>query len=499
MKHYKRILSLLLIFAVSAGIFACGSGGWNNEVSTPGSTAADEATTESVTGTQPEYTNPGVNYNGESYNFYAYQPSSNWIIAQYNGIVSTAGSETGEPVNDAIFRRTSQVEELLNIKITASTNVNGQTAESVKTAVLAGDDAYDAAIIRISDMKSMVAEPGMLIELGTIENLDLSNSWWNQNANKEYSIFDSQYIATGDICMYTVSSVGTLYTNLKMIGDLSLDNPYQLVYNDKWVIDKFVSMCREAAADLNGNSEVDISDRFGLGCSNTVAQQLIICSGIRVSTRNADGLPEITLNNAKTSDIIDSAISVIRDRSVALYQPDYASMFTNVYNELLLPTFLEDRLLFNFNWINIAFEMRSMEADFAILPFPKYDETQDQYWSAPSTAWTTLLTIPASASKTDTLGNVLQAMGYYSQEMVTPAFIDNIVTTKTLRDDDSAYMMQLMYDNIVLDLYDIYRWGNILSSVNNSISKASNTFASDFASMLAAAETDIANTFKQIG
>ncbi len=502
----KRLLSSFFISALLLPLLiSCGDSGAsavpNGDVQTePAMTDSESAETAAAETAAPaEYTDPDADYDGETYHFYSYQPQKNWTIAQFNGIVSPEGKETGEPVNDAIYTRTRTVEELLNIKITCATDVLGQTSGSVRNAVLAGDATYDAAIIAQTELAGLISQPGMFIDLNSIDGLDLTNSWWNQAANDEYTFLGRQYAAMGDICMYALMSCGTLYTNLQMIENLKLDDPYSLVRDGKWVIDKLDEMCRAASSDLNGNGAPDTEDRFGIGCSNTVAQHLMFGSGVRVTTKDKDGVSQFTLNDPKTPTVIDKAIRLLRDKNAALYQPDYTSKFSNVFNEFLLPAFLENRLLFNFNWINIAFEMRAMEADFALMPFPKYDEAQDRYYAVASLSWNTFLTVPGTSSRPDRIGTVLQAMGYYSQQIVRPAVVDNTVTTKTLRDEGSIEMLNLMIDSMIFDLFDLFSWGRMLDTINSCISGGSNDFASLYASKIGAAESARDASFELLG
>ncbi len=36
---------------------------------------------------------------------------------------------------------------------------------------------------------SLFSVEGMLIDLNTVPTLDLTNPWWNQNANEEYTLY----------------------------------------------------------------------------------------------------------------------------------------------------------------------------------------------------------------------------------------------------------------------------------------------------------------------
>lgn len=239
---------------------------------------------------------------------------------------------------------------------------------------------------------------------------------------------------------------------------------------------------------------------LGIGCSASVLQQCICSSGIRVTTKNSEGISELTLNNPKTTIVIDKLIKLLRDKNIAMYSNDYSGKATtgDVFTDVMLPSFMANRLLFNFNWIFAALDLRDMEADFGIIPMPLFDEKQDEYYSLLSPYWSAFITVPSTCSDTDMIGNLLDAMGYYSQQLVTTAFIDVTVTNKALRDDDSANMLNIIFDSMVYDLYNVYGWGSIYNSVAKCADTGVNNFASSYASMEASAQAAIEKTFEQL-
>ncbi|MBO5217989.1 MAG: hypothetical protein J6C52_01065, partial [Clostridia bacterium] len=100
----------------------------------------------------------------------------------------------------------------------------------------------------------------------------------------------------------------------------------------------------------------------------------------------------------------------------------------------------------------------------------------------------------ATNSRLDMTGHVMDALGYYSKQLVTPAFIDTTVRSKSLRDEDSAEMLQIVLDTAVYDLATIYNWGSVRSTVCNIAE--SGVFASTIASMEEAVKAEMAATME---
>ena len=71
--------------------------------------------------------------------------------------------------------------------------------------------------------------------------------------------------------------------------------------------------------------------------------------------------------------------------------------------------------------------------------------------------------MPKTNTDLEMTGHVLEAMGYYSQQILTPAFIDTTVRHKALRDEDSSNMLNLIFENRVYDIANIYDFGGVQS------------------------------------
>ena len=56
-------------------------------------------------------------------------------------------------------------------------------------------------------------------------------------------------------------------------------------------------------------------------------------------------------------------------------------------------------------------------------------------------------------------------MGYYSAQHVTPAFVNNVVMNKAIRDEESADMINLLYGTIQYDVAQIFNWGGITDTM----------------------------------
>ena len=96
-----------------------------------------------------------------------------------------------------------------------------------------------------------------------VENIDLSKPYWNQSLNRNATIGGRQVLAYSDIALTAYDFTHVMLFNKKMVGDLQIASPYDLVENGTWTLDKFGEYENLASGDLNGDSIYDLDDSYG--------------------------------------------------------------------------------------------------------------------------------------------------------------------------------------------------------------------------------------------
>ncbi|MCQ2433315.1 MAG: hypothetical protein MJ175_11985, partial [Clostridia bacterium] len=344
----------------------------------------------------------------------------------------------------------------------------------------AGDNSIDAAIVYLTSMPALIADAGKLTDLSAVSTLNTSASWWDQNAVTEFTLGGQMKLLVGDLNLYNTFSPIMYFFNKNVANQYDLGNLYDLVRDGKWTNDKMMEFSKITAADLNGDGAMDENDRFGLAEQLNLLKHFITAGGQRFSSRDKDGNVILTLNTETTAGIVETIVPFLNDKKVCNAANHYKSKYSNVFRELHVPMLMNDQLLFNMNQLLIAFELREMEADFGVLPCPKADEAQSFYSTPVETWWATCICIPEMCSRKEDTGYVLDAMGYYSQKLVTPAFVDQTVTSKSLRDEDSEEMLHLIMDSRYYDVALIYDWGNYTQVVTTLGESGKTNFASAY-------------------
>jgi len=228
----------------------------------------------------------------------------------------------------------------------------------------------------------------------------------------------------------------------------------------------------------------------------------LITSGVRFSEHTKEGEIKITVNTERTVDICEKLIPFFHDDDVTLLPAVFRKKFNfypkNNYSDYYMPKLMENTLLFFQNQLHVALSLREMENDFGILPLPKFDEGQKDYISVSNTWFSDHLIVPGNNTKLDRTADVIECMSYYSQQHIRPAFIDSAIKYKSLRDEDSAKMIEMTFDTLVFDSAFLFDWGKITSTFTTMAKENNANFASTYAKFETVIASELETTLKEM-
>jgi hypothetical protein len=113
-----------------------------------------------------------------------------------------------------------------------------------------------------------------------------------------------------------------------------------------------------------------------------------------------------------------------------------------------------------------------MTADFGILPHPKYDENQTEYYNGTAHV-VPIFAIPITNPDPERTGIFIDALTALSATTITPAYYTISLEGKFTRDEDSIEMLDIIRSSRIYDLAVIYNWGNFYSLFINHGTSAS--------------------------
>lgn len=403
------------------------------------------------------------------------------ISGEFNILVSgnyqrTSGSTDfssadveGSSVNIAIHRRNELIKEKYNVDLViedatrfGSTNGSGTGFTKIYTDYMAGESNYDAAVVGTYDVATL-AYSGYIHDLNDIPYVDLTKPYWDQKANADLSINGKMYYTTGDIAITDNMVTHAVLFNKDMIGEYGLESPYDLVKDDNWTLETFGTLVKSVGEDLNQDGIYDASDKYGLLTWNDPMVAILSSAGEKIASVNENGLIELTFYNERVVNLYDRFESLVFDQAhVYNYQYDNVTGKATpsaVWNANRDAIFTESRAVFYLNTLATVERHRDAELDFGVLPYPKLDDTQDDFGHQVSAYHSQFVCVPELAADYERTGIILEELAYQGLQILTPAYYEQTLVGKSVRDEESVEMLDIILASRVYDLGAYYNIG----------------------------------------
>ncbi len=457
MKKMKRLAAVLIVASMLFSGASCSQGGKPADGS-PDSSGADTSTDAANTEEETEYRYyehlPAKDLGGMEFRIISRITDKGHDAQQYTDYGNDeidAEELDGSQINDTVYKRNRELEERYNFSFN-SIQLDKNPMATVRQSVLAGSDDFDAVVDGIGAM----CDYSMYYPLDDVGGLDLFASCWDQNVNSSLSIGKKHYIAVGD--MLTLDKKGTwcMLFNKKLAANYQLGCLYDLVRAGSWTMDAFYSMARQGSSDINGDGVQDESDAWGFLTEHYNINILMFGGKARFAIKDENDYPVLDIYNDRTVAVFEKAFKIMSDRDLCLNMG-----WSKNGPADCLKAFAEDRGLFYMTGIGTAMEYRYMDSDFGIIPIPKYDEAQDNYYTTLSKFNSAAIGIPKTSTAPDDVGFILQATCMASTHTLKSTFYNIVLHGIIIRDEESRDMLDIIFANRVFDIIFINNWGGI--------------------------------------
>ncbi len=366
-----------------------------------------------------------------------------------------AAAETGDKVNDAVFKRNALLAVKFNCSISERREINA--AAAVREGLLAGEYVCDFIYTNVDMLRTL---KGLLVDLNTVKTLDLDRDFWDQHFREGFETGGKLFFATGDAGTADDRAAFILLCNRRILRENGCD-PYALVTAGEWTVEKMYEMSEACWEDRDGDgvfspNGVDVAAYFGESSMNWI--HAAAC-GARLSEKDASG--GLTLPDRLSEDLLQiwselrplltSPHRVISDRGT-LFRSGKATFF-GVSCGNILANFADGAM------------------DLGFLPFPKRSAEQAEYLTSVRGYGVAAYAIPVTVnampdaagfeSGAELCGYFLNAFAYESQTYVTLALYDQLLRKQSVRDEESIEMLVLALKNKVYDPVVMFNFGSI--------------------------------------
>lgn len=507
MKITTRILTALVALLMLVSLFAaCATtpdgdstdttttaqqGGDTAPTHNPGDNTSDNPADTSAAPTEQELNAPTIAnaYSGYTYNILATtnkMGDSDLYYTSFDGV-------SGSAVSDALYNRALLMQDRYGVEV--SVNIPTSPKNTLTNTIASGDYICDIAMLSGRDSFS-VALMGYLVDLNSLDEINISASYWDQRIQKEYAVGEKLFFLEGDhtildelrtyVCVYN----DNLYRDLGFYDKYG--SPYAMVSSNKWTIDRLMEMTAGMYEDVNNNGSRDEEDKYGMVGELTCAYYFFLGAG-KQSIVNTNGQPTLVIDDS-------SAYS-------AIYDVISKTMGMAISDEVLLPQLLqssdvwsaaskvfeEDRALFRSTSLSAVTRLVNMSSNYGILPIPAYSEDQDGYYCWVSGVNHCPLTIPTTVKDLSRTAALTEALCYHSRygsDTLYDAFYEVMKISKLCRQPDDVAMLDVVFNSKTFDfdytaqitgiepsLYSIAKTRDMtsLNSTINSLKRAAST------------------------
>jgi hypothetical protein len=482
----KRIIAFLLALVTLTLCFAsCAETG--GEETTPDVTNATPSGTEADT--TPVETEPPTDEWGRPY---VESPTAEGTKLSDGTVITVlmrnsetwnrelySESESGDMLNDEIYKRNLQLEEDLNFTFEF---IESPSKEDSQRTIVAEFESGGASGIDLASNYAFYSTNAALrncyMNIHNIETMNVSHPWWNQTYVNAATIKDQLYFIVGDLNLSVVDRSLAIYYNATLANDYQLGNLYDVVLDGQWTIDLLLQYTKDTWVDTNQSSAIDLPDKIGLISilGSEAYDGFLTAFGIDILAKTADDGLDIIWDPEKVSNALDYQITLFSNNNGAFLHSNH----TELCNK-----FTNDEALF---WIYCIYgssaqnqALRSMSSSYGLLPLPKYDLDQPNYYTTAQDAYS-IMSVMATSKQFNEVGIVFEEWNYRSYMDIQPVYCEVIMKTRYLNDVESGMIFDLILDSIKFDTGMVYgsEIDSIATSTRSIVKSGNNTFASTY-------------------
>ncbi|MBQ2729753.1 MAG: hypothetical protein IJF69_03170 [Clostridia bacterium] len=423
----------------------------------------------------------------------------------YGGNYLDSDGLTGATIEDTVYKRNMAVEEKYKVVINERVEISGDPAALLQTFYMTGDFSFDVIYGWGYKLGACIPE-NYFTDFKSLPNVNLDEEYWSPSAIEELTVNDKLYLCINDISMNKLEWAGFLFYNKQVAEDYNVNTSfgsfYDLVREGKWTLDTYLKVVSSVSNDLDGDGKITKDDVYGLIDGDGVGLGLGASCGMSYATKADDGSYLLNYYNEKTLDIANKIRDVYSNGN---YVKNFEDMWQNAdYSgytdqwEYARSFFARDHALFCAGSAYITGEFRDMESEYGIIPFPKYDENQENYISTISHL-ASIFALPStyrnnvSTAGADRTGIILEYMAYKSQELLLPQYYDTLLKGQRLNSPDDQEMLDIIRKTVRYEFTDmmgiediaknceaVYKNPNTASSTYNRQSKKLQKQLDDF-------------------
>ena len=380
---------------------------------------------------------------------------------------------SSDPLEQAVYTRNLLLEEKCGINYIVSPVGTADVITTVANDIKGGTGEYSLAMPDMVGAGTM-ASRGHLRDFHDLPFVDLDADWWDQGT-AEMNIGGKLFWMNSDVNFLAHDVTFLILFSNVLAEKEGLDNLYETVENQEWTLDVFSSYVEKVTQDANGDGKYDSNDVFGLIGTSSMGSTMFYASGLKYVQCSEDDDPYLCMTESdllKATDLLDKVLEIF-----------YAGNSTYIVKAgdeaVAKGMFAANQGLFYSEVASYIVNLKDMSDDFGVLPVPKYDQNQENYQTWVHGISSTMV-VPEGPKDSESISKVMECMAILSGKHVIPTYYDLVLKRKTVRDEESAGMLDIIFSNRTYDLVNYYTELSLAGTFQGAVSKGTNSFASSY-------------------
>ncbi len=424
----KKLLALILAGLMVLPAVSCAHEEDPVETKDPNAT---EAVTEADTGYKPNIAKKDYD---ETFTVIGTHTIMQWVTADEDS--------SGDPFEDTLYERAARLKEQIGVELVQIDTTYDALPNEVIRCVQAGDPTYQMVAAHCHIGTATLMSSGAMYDFNKLESVDLDAPYWALDFMEGLTVNDEYIIGYNDFCL---AEAGCMVFNKDLMIRFNLKDPYDDVRNKTWTLEKVKSYASVAYED-NGDGVWDEKDTYGItGWGWTDLTSMLVGAGIKLVDKDEAGeYSVIVMDNAEKT---LNALTKINE----LYQAEYGYFWSPGTPRGYVPLdFSSGQSLLHHSSTSDLTGLRGEAVRFGILPFPLYDEAQEDYRSF---SWNGVLMVPSVFHGGDPsmVSDTVELLAFYT-EPVKKAFYEDLLGTKLAEAPDDAEMLEIIWATQVTDV-----------------------------------------------
>ena len=358
---------------------------------------------------------------------------------------------TGETIPDSIYKRNMKVQDRLNLSFQIDPMVGNYDAQDefvahVLNISMAGDVHEYDLIGSYSMVGGTLAMNNLTCDLYGLEHLDFEKPWWPQTYVERSELNGKLYFATGDLANSYLYMLHFMTVNVDILKSFEREDPRQMVKNGTWTIDKLIQMTKNVAGELDGVEGQGVDDRYAYaGYTGVEGDAWLAAAGINITEEDENGV-------LKLSEIFTGQITHDYLTKLNSWYWDSGECYTT-YSKTPI---LRGSTMFGGVAGELMYQMNEKtNYTYGILPYPKLNEDQDNYYSVVGFAHT-VFSIPNNSRDTAMSAAVLECMNSEAYRSSCPDLYEKVFKSRFVTDPIDAEMYDIIREGAYLDQARIF-------------------------------------------